>query len=240
MRGSSTAARHRKTTAPSLAYGDIVGSVSSRTGHEQAALAELVGRAAELGDASAARALVEQLWPVWLRLVRAAPAMRLLGVSEDHTRNVAVRLAEKFGQPHARTLKAYALWQERNEGKSFDDYHRIVVANAVRDYVRLHVTSEATDDGSYTGRRKRLLNEFAATEAIERVGFRPALTPAQTALQLVAFAERRLPPTQLASLRLWLEGAEPSELDVPLGVAAGEGNRALRAALATLRREFAR
>lgn len=198
----------------------------------------LVQQAAE-GDASAAKRLLEALWPSWLKLVGASPAMRTLAAGEDHARNVGVVLAAKLGTPGARALKSYRSWRERHPEKSFDDYHRIVVANATRDYVRSQTSPGASGDSDLEPRRKRLVNEFAASPALEQMGQRPGVTPAQTALQLADFATTRLPKRQLTALVHWLQGADPAELDASLGAAPGEGSRVLRAAIATLRREFA-
>jgi hypothetical protein len=114
----------------------------------------------------------------------------------------------------------------------------IVVANAIRDHVRTTLgesKAPRTDALSV----KRLLNEFAASPALKELGVRPPITAAQTARQMLEFAERRLPPDQYLALTHWIDGASFAEIEAELGEAApGQAQRLVRAAVATLRRHF--
>jgi hypothetical protein len=57
--------------------------------------------------------------------------------------------------------------------------------------------------------------------------------------QLLEFACARLPPDQYRALVLWIEDATFAEIDAAIaGAAEGEGQRLVRAAVATLRRHF--
>jgi hypothetical protein len=115
---------------------------------------------------------------------------------------------------------------------------RIVAANLVRDYVREQMGSRRAnlDEPS----PKRILNEFSMSPALDELGVRPPMTAAQTARELLDFARTRLSPLQLRALALWLEGTSFDPMDQELEVAAGEGRKLLRAAVAVLRRHFAK
>jgi hypothetical protein len=67
------------------------------------------------------------------------------------------------------------------------------------------------------------------------------MTMAQTARQMVEFAESKLPPSQLRALAAWIEGAgfEDIARDVALENAE-EARNQVRAAIAVLRRHFVR
>jgi hypothetical protein len=86
---------------------------------------------------------------------------------------------------------------------------------------------------------KRLLNELAKQLPLDDVGVRPPVTDAQTARQLLEFAQRELPPDQRTALLEWLQGAsfemiaETSALPGP-----EDAKRLVRAAVAVLRRQF--
>jgi DNA-directed RNA polymerase specialized sigma24 family protein len=197
--------------------------------------AELARRAVA-GDTVAQRTLVERLWASWLVQTRASRSMGAFARSEDHVLEVATRLAEKIGRPGAHALRLYIYWQERNADKGFDDWMRIVVTNVVRDYAREQLGTESQDTAEVSP--KRLMNEFADSPGLENASVRPPYTAKETARKLLEFAAERLPPDQLRSLALWLEGSTPEELDGELGTPPGRGRQLMRAAVATLRNEF--
>jgi DNA-directed RNA polymerase specialized sigma24 family protein len=198
----------------------------------------LAARAAG-GDAGAWKELIAELWPAWTRQVRGARAMGSLARSEDHVRDVLAKLVEKLGQADGRGLRLYRPWRERHPDKTFEDWMHIVVANAIRDHVRAtlgETKAFRTSEPSV----KRLLNEFAASPALKELGARPPITAAQTARQMLEFAERRLPPDQYLALTHWIDGASFAEIEAELGeVEPGQAQRLVRAAVATLRRHFA-
>lgn len=161
-----------------------------------------------------------------------------LGRSEDHVRNVVTSVVEKLGGSERHGLGLYASWRPRNAEKTFEDWLRIVTANAVRDYVR-HELGDALSRDPVEPSTTRLLNEFRTSPVIETLGVRPPITAAQTARQLLQFAEMRLPSEQLASLRLWLDGAGFDEIAADAHLIDGEeARRLVRAAIGTLRRHF--
>jgi DNA-directed RNA polymerase specialized sigma24 family protein len=188
------------------------------------------------GDADAAQRLTEHLWPFWVELVRSSRSMGSLARSEDHVHEVVVRLVGKFSRGTAPGLARYAPWRERHTDKTFGDWVRIVAKNQVRDYVREQMGAATAPAGEPS--LKRLLNEFASSPALEELGERPPLTAAQTARQLLEFAARRLPQDQLRVLGLWLEGATFEEMAEGGERDPDDARRLLRAAVATLRREF--
>jgi DNA-directed RNA polymerase specialized sigma24 family protein len=197
---------------------------------------KLVERAVS-GDAAASHSLVEHLWPVWLDMVRANRSLGAPGSSEDDVHDIVARLVEKIGRADGRGLKLYAPWLARNPGKTFEDWMRIVTKNAVRDYLRKKLGARPQSPGEPS--RKRLLNEFASSPCLEELGARPPLTAAQTARELVEFARARLATPQLRIVAAWLEGATFEEMARDERLSADEVRKALRAAIATLRRHFA-
>ncbi len=198
---------------------------------------EALAAKAAAGDEPSCRALIEHLWPNWLRIVAASKSLAQLPPSEDHAHNVVANLVEKIGRPGGKGLRLYRLWREKNADKDFGDWIRIVTANAVRDYVR----AERRDAGGWVDPGpKRLLNEFASSPLLERLGIRPPITAAQTVRQLLAFAEQNLPAAQLRALSHWLDGADFDEIGERMELAGADAARKLmRAAIATLRRHFA-
>jgi DNA-directed RNA polymerase specialized sigma24 family protein len=195
----------------------------------------LAARAAD-GDVGAWKELIAELWPAWVRHVRGTRAMGPLARSDDHVHDVLAKLVDKLGHDNGRGLKLYRPWKDRHPDKSFEDWIHIVVANAVRDHVRSHLgESKEPREPSV----KRLLNDFTASPALEALGVRPPMTAAQTARQLLEFARARLPADQYGALMQWIDGATFEEIEADLeGAEAGQGQRLVRAAVATLRRHF--
>jgi RNA polymerase sigma factor (sigma-70 family) len=191
---------------------------------------------AAAGDPSASRELVEHLWATWVELVRSSRSLGALSRSEDHVHDVVARLVEKFGRPDGRTLRSYPPWRDRHPERSFADWMRIIVKNVIRDYAREKLGRQQAQPGEISA--KRLLNEFASAPVLEELGIRPFVTPTQTARELLEFANERLPDDQLRSLALWLEGSSYEEMGAALGVAPEQTKKLLRAAVATLRRQF--
>ena len=68
---------------------------------------------------------------------------------------------------------------------------------------------------------------------------RPPVTAAQTAQQLLVFAQERLPEIQRRALAAWIEGADFDEIARDLALSSAKAaERAVRAATAVLRRHF--
>jgi RNA polymerase sigma factor (sigma-70 family) len=202
-----------------------------------AALCERLAARAIQGDEEAGRGLVQHLWPFWIAAARASRSMRSLSRSEDGVHDVVMRLIEKIGPPKVRGLRLYPAWRERHPDKGFDDWIRIVTANAIRDYVRARVGHERGNPGEISA--KRLLNEFASSAGLENSAVRPPFTAAQTARELYDYAQTQLPDDQLAVLKAWLEGGDFEDIAADLRTTPDEARRVLRAGIATLRRRFA-
>jgi len=148
-------------------------------------------------------------------------------------------LVEKLGRDDGHGLRLYRPWRERNADKRFEDWMRIVVANAVRDQLREQLGEGKPEDDAQLPSVKRLLNEFAQALPIERLGVRPPITAAQTARQVLDFARGSLPDDQYAALTRWIGGATFEEIEDELGLAEpDEGRKLVRAAVAVLRRRF--
>jgi DNA-directed RNA polymerase specialized sigma24 family protein len=190
------------------------------------------------GDAEARRALIEHLWPAWLYLIGSSSRAGSNALSEDDIHTIALRLVEKIGDESSHGLRLYQSWQARNPDKTFADWIRIVIANEVRDLFRERRGPKATRDGLPSP--KRLLNEFATSEALAELGTRPPFTGAETARQLLEFAHSRLPENQLGALRSWIQGATFAEIGREGGLSPEQAQSFVRAALATLRRHFLR
>ena len=199
---------------------------------------EDLARGATAGDEAAWTRLVQEIWPFLLRTVGASRSMGRLGRSEDHVRNVITAVVDKLGGGGRRGLSLYFPWRERNSEKTFEDWLRIVAANAVRDYVR-HEAGDALSRTQPEPSIKRFLNEFRTSPVLETLGVRPPITAAQTARELLRFAEEKLPSPQLAALRLWMEGATFEEIAAEAPAAdADAAQKLVRAAVGTLRRHF--
>lgn len=204
------------------------------------ALCEALAVRAASGDDAAWRALIEHLWPALRGLVQKSRIMGSFARSDDHVHDVLAGLVERLGRDGGHGLRLYAPWRERNPDKTFADWIRIVTANVMRRHVREQLTMARGDGGGALPSRKRLLNEFAQSTAIEELGVRPPITDAQTAQQLLLFAQGRLPAVQLRALMLWIEGASFEEIAGDLGLGGPKGAaRTVRAATAVLRRHFA-
>lgn len=200
-----------------------------------AALCDDLARRTLAGDRAAWEALLVHLWPACRRIVASSRAMRRFGASPDHVADVVTNLVGKLGSDDWRGLRLYAPWRARHADKTFADWIRIVTANVVRDYIRDHADAEGRDPSVH-----RLLNQFTISGAVEEIGERPAITAAQTAQQLLAYAEGHLPAPQHRALMLWIEGASDEDIAADLGLEdPADGRKLLRAAVATLRRQFA-
>jgi DNA-directed RNA polymerase specialized sigma24 family protein len=204
-----------------------------------AARCEALVHRATAGDAEAWKELVGHVWPACLRIVASSRTLRSFGASPDHVQNVVTNLIGKLGDDDARGLKLYAPWRERNPDKTFEDWLRIVLANAVRNYVRDHA-GESPEAERKDLNATRLLNLFTRSGAAEEIGERPAVTAEQTARQLLAYAARQLPEDQHRALMLWIDGSAFGEIAVELGLGEPEAaQKQVRAAIAVLRRQFA-
>lgn len=199
----------------------------------------LILRACE-GDEEVWKDLTLHLWPHFQALVRSSRAMGNMAKSEDHVHNVLTNLVDKLGTDGGRAITQFPRWKEQNPGKTFSDWIRIVTSYTVNDYVRaaLGRRKQATPGEEAIPSIKRLLNEFASAPISEDLygSNRPAFTAAQTARQLLTYAETTLAPEQMQALSQWLDGASFEEMDAELG--ADTSKKLVRAAIAVLRRKF--
>lgn len=198
---------------------------------------ELV-KASAGGDGAAWTALVKEIWPYLIHLAKSSRSMGAMARSEDHVRNVVTAVVAKLGRDDRRGLNLSLSWCARNTSKGFDDWLRVVTTNVIRDYVRHELGDALSRTGaepSVTG----FLNEFRTSPILDSLGIRPPITAAQTARELLQFAENHLPALQLSALRAWLDGHELGEIAEQGALPdADEARKLVRAAIATLRRHF--
>ncbi len=193
------------------------------------------------GETAAFNALIEHVYPFLLRSVQKNRSMGSLARKEDHVHNVMVALVDKLSDKGAKAALGFPMWLEENEGKTFEDWLRIVVSFTVKDYVRTVLGRSVARDPDLPS-VKRLLNEFTSSPASDDVfgSNRPQLTVAQTARQMLDFAGSELPAEQSRALRLWLDDIDFGDIEDVMGLSEPDQARKLvRAAVATLRRRFA-
>lgn len=194
------------------------------------------------GDMAAWKAFVGASWEAWIRAAGRSRSMGSLSKSEDHLRGAVTNFVERLSKHDFRSLRARGLWLQANPEKSLDDWLKIVLENAIRDYVRNELgrtNPSARKGGENVPSRKRILNEFSGSLALNSLGVRPALTLEQTAHELMRFAEGHLSASQNTCLRAWLEGASFEEIAAGATAASPEdAQKHVRSALAILRRRF--
>lgn len=192
------------------------------------------------GGGRASYELIERLWPLWLRQVRGAPALRAMAGTDDDVTNIVVRLVEKLSPPDGRSLSSYPAWQRKNPDKAFEDWIRIVTANAVRDYVRelkrSPDCSTSLDDERISP--QRILNEYLRSSVSGALSVRPPFTAKETARKLLEHARAWLREEQWSALRLWLAGSSFLEIAEGERCTSDEARKRVRSALALLRRQF--
>jgi hypothetical protein len=193
------------------------------------------------GDGAAWKQLVAELEPLLLKLLRRTRALGPMRHNVDDCRAVMIAVLERLEKDRYRALSLFQPWADANPGKDFGDWIRIVTVNLARDHVssRLGVAERADGKAPIN---KRMLNSLASLlpgDDDHRLAFRPLMTDAQLARELLDYAARSLEPAQLHALRRWMEGASFEELAAELGLATPrDADRLVRAALARLRRHF--
>jgi DNA-directed RNA polymerase specialized sigma24 family protein len=203
----------------------------------------LVARACA-GDEEVWKELLLHLWPHLQAIVRGSRALGGMARNEDHVHDVLTALVDKLGTDGGRAITRYPAWKVENPTKTFSDWIRIVASFTVNDYVRAALGRRRAASSSGEDPLpsiKRLLNEFATAPANEELygQSRPPFTAAQTARQLLEFAEATLAPAPRRALALWLDGASFEEIGADLSVDDAEARKLVRASVATLRRRFA-
>lgn len=188
------------------------------------------------------KALLAEIWPFLERSVKRNRTMGSLARSDDNVKDVMTSVVERLSPSGGNALANYKDWCAEHEREDFDDWLRIVVSFAIRDWVRAALGRSQKAKDPELPSVKRLLNEFAASPASEDAfgAERPAYTLAQTARQLLTFARESLAPDQHRALSLWLDDVDFGEIEGELGLASeDDAKKLVRAALATLRRRFA-
>lgn len=184
--------------------------------------------------------LVERLWPLLIDLGKGSRALRASATPEDDAREIATRLVEKLQRDDHAALRSYRDWQGRHPDQRFADWMRIATANAIRDLLRQRRGARERGRDSRDPSIKQLLNEHAMALVDDALSTRPPFTPVHTARQILDYADKRLPPSQVTALHHWL--SEHTFEDIAKAQSLGSGlaaKRLVRAAVASLRRAFA-
>jgi hypothetical protein len=201
-----------------------------------AALAAYVPRVIA-GDGAAWQELVAELEPYLIELLRRGRTLGPMRRNLDDCRAVMINVLERLKKDDYRGLRLFQPWAEANFGKHFGDWIRIVTVNLARD----HVTSRL--GAAESPINKRMLNTLASLlpgDDDRRLAFRPLMTDAQLARELVEYASGALDAEQFRALRRWMDGASFDELAAELELATpSDASKLVRAALARLRRHFA-
>jgi DNA-directed RNA polymerase specialized sigma24 family protein len=201
--------------------------------------AERLAIASARGDEASFAALVALIWPDLSRSLKSSRRPAAGVPPDDGPQDVVLRMIEKMRHEEFRALKLYDDWRARHPEKSFADWLHIVAASVTRDHLR-ELRGYAASDASMPS-PKQLLNAFSVIRSADELGARPPLTWTQTARELLGLARERLPEAQYQALSAWLLGSNVDE--VAEGTGPGDdaaARRAVRAAIALLRREFTR
>lgn len=193
------------------------------------------------GDGSAWKELVAQLEPLLIQLLRRSRTLGAMRHNVDDCRAVMINVLERLKRDDYRGLRLFQPWAAANPGKDFGDWIRIVTVNLARDHVssRLGFAERAGDEAPLNKRMLHTLASLLPGDDDHRLAFRPLMTDAQLARELLEYAARSLDPAQLRALRRWLAGASFDEIAAELGLAAPrDADKLVRAALARLRRHF--
>ena len=205
-----------------------------------AALATYVPRVVG-GDDAAWQDLVTGLELQLMPLLRRSRTLGPMRHNVDDCRAVMINVLERLKHDDYRGLRLFPPWAAANPGKDFGDWIRIVTTNLARDHVSSRLGA-AQPVGDAPPLNKRMLHTLASllpADDDRRLAFRPLMTDAQLARELLEYAERSLDAAQLRALRRWMDGASFAELAAELGLAAPrEADKLVRAALARLRRHF--
>ena len=192
------------------------------------------------GDPGAWQELVVRLEPLLVQLLRRSRTLGPMRHNLDDCRAVMISVLERLRKDDYRGLRLFQPWADANPGKDFGDWIRIVTTNMARDYVSSRLGVERADDEPPLN--KRMLHTLASLlpgGEDPRLAYRPLMTHAQLARELLDYAARTLDPAQLLALRRWMEGASFDELATELDLATPrDGEKLVRAALARLRRHF--
>jgi hypothetical protein len=206
-----------------------------------AALAAYVPRVIA-GDGAAWQELVAELEPYLIELLRRGRTLGPMRRNLDDCRAVMINVLERLKKDDYRGLRLFQPWAEANFGKDFGDWIRIVTVNMARDHVTSRLGAAADGEGR-APINKRMLNTLASLlpgDDDRRLAFRPLMTDAQVARELVEYAYGALDAEQFRALRRWMDGASFDELAAELALATpSDASKLVRATLARLRRHFA-
>lgn len=161
-----------------------------------------------------------------------------LSQREDDCRNVVVQVMERLKTGDYARLRTFRAARRDKPGLVFMAWLLVVAKRVAIDYMRSH--EEYVDRRHVTGASRpgvwRVIDTWVADSRAP--GARPSITAEATAHEILARAAF-LPPLQQRTLAAWLSGRTWAEIAADEGLASErDAEKALRAALASLRRQF--
>jgi len=186
----------------------------------------------------------ETAWPLLWRRVESKLLATLrrpyfigsLSQREDDCRNIVVEVMARLRANDYARLRTYAETRRRKPDIVFMAWLLVVAKRVAIDYMRAHEDYEdrrRQRDASTPGKWRVLETLVADSKA---PGARPSITNDATVHEILETA-RTLPAPQLAALTAWLAGHDYAEIAMAQSLpSAKDAERAVRAALASLRR----
>jgi DNA-directed RNA polymerase specialized sigma24 family protein len=163
-----------------------------------------------------------------------------LSQREDDCRNVVLQVMERLKAGDYARLRTFMAARREKPGLVFMAWLLVVAKRVAIDYMRSH--EEYVDRRHEVGASRpgawRVIDSWVADSRAP--GARPSITAEATAHEILARAGF-LPPLQQRTLAAWLAGRTWAEIAAEEGLASErDAEKALRAALASLRRQFPR
>ena len=190
------------------------------------------------GDEGAWAPLWRSVEPRLLRVLRQPSFLGALSQREDDCRNIVVTVMERLrADDHAR-LRLYAERRRERPGLAFMSWLLVVAKRVAIDYMRGHeeYVDRRREPGASSPGKWRAIDTLVADSQLP--GARPSITDRAMVQEILAEA-RALPGGQQEALAGWLEGRDFAEIALAQTLASPrEAERAVRAALQSLRRRF--
>jgi DNA-directed RNA polymerase specialized sigma24 family protein len=197
----------------------------------------LLGRVCQ-GDAAAWQAFWTWLDPRLEALLRRPRFLPRLAQRDDDRRAVVLAVMAKLQAEGFRRLKLFVATPHPAGEGALMAWLAVVAKRVGIDHLRA-LPDYLDQRGAPSGPAGAWVEAGPLPSDSRMPGARPPFTAQGTAAQMLAFAQRELPPLQGRALELWIQGQSPSEIAAALGISnPGEAEQVLRAAVMRLRRRF--